>query len=101
MRVSLALVEYFDAHVSALLGPFVGLLGEYCADEADDAARLGKMPTTIDHNTPNCRYGYAHIPLTRLDKDIEIRSSKRAGPYPAAGRHQNSLARGISKGLSG
>jgi len=92
MRVSLALVEYFDAHVSALLGPF---------DEADDAARLGKMPTTIDHNTPNCRYGYAHIPLTRLDKDIEIRSSKRAGPYPAAGRHQNSLARGISKGLSG
>jgi len=34
--------EYLDSHVSALFGPFVGLLGQHGADEADDGGPVGE-----------------------------------------------------------
>jgi len=46
MRISQALGENFDAHASALPGPFVGLFGQHGADEADDGGSVREMPTT-------------------------------------------------------
>jgi hypothetical protein len=34
--------EDLDAHVAALFGPFVGLLGQHGADEADDRCPVGE-----------------------------------------------------------
>src|SRR5262245_61664416 len=34
--------EDFEADVAALFGPFVGLLGQYGADEADDGVAVGE-----------------------------------------------------------
>src|SRR2546430_2651915 len=41
------LVEDFDAHVSALLGPFVGLFGQDCADQPDDGGPVGEDPNDV------------------------------------------------------
>jgi hypothetical protein len=34
--------EYFRAHISAGLGPFVGMLGQHCADQSDDRVSARK-----------------------------------------------------------
>jgi hypothetical protein len=39
-----AAFEDLGAHVAALFGPFVGLLGQDCADQADDGVAVGEDP---------------------------------------------------------
>jgi hypothetical protein len=39
--------EDLEAHVPALLGPLVGLLGQYGADEADDGGPVGEDPDDV------------------------------------------------------
>ncbi len=42
----LASAEDREAEVAAALGPFVGLLWQHCADEADDGVAIGEISTT-------------------------------------------------------
>ena len=39
--------EQFEAHVSTLLGPFVGLFGQDRTDEADDRGAVGEDPDDV------------------------------------------------------
>jgi hypothetical protein len=41
-----AAFEHVGVQAAALLGPLVGLLGEHCADQAQDRVAVRKIPTT-------------------------------------------------------
>ncbi len=47
MRRRRALARDLQAEVTALFDPFVVLLGEYGADEADDGAAVGEDPDDV------------------------------------------------------